>query len=242
MARGGQITLADGDPDQISPNGIASITKMMTAWVVMKHLSTSQLDDNVTMISQDFHSYSGSRFRSGDILSYRELLLASATRSDNTAPFTLARAVGNIISSGGGVSRFVQEMNDEASNLMYSGASFTTPWNLGRMSPRQVADLLRRVLDDSTLAGIFGTKSTRISVGGPNSRSVLLEHTIHRFSVEPVQGWVAGKTGTWQGNGHLAIAWDHPSGDEHITVILDAISDGAPRYNRLQYVRDLTAQ
>lgn len=241
ISGGGAETFIHGDPDQISPNAIASVTKMMTAWVAMKYLSESQLSNTITVTSGDIQS--GSRVREGDVYSYRDLLYAAACPSDNTAPWVIARGVGGMISgSGTATQRFIREMNNEAEALNYQGASFTEPWNYGRMSQRQVADLLRRVLGHSTLRTIFGTRTYTLRPGGSNARSVNIRHTIDAFSVEPVQNWIAGKTGTWRGNGYLAIAWNHPDNTEHITVIFDSIGSGAPRYNRLKYVQEITSQ
>lgn len=236
----GHATVTHGEVDTVHQDwGIASLTKLMMAWVARQVLTTDRLlDEKVTITTEDRHRYSYRRFRVGDVASYRDLIRAALAASDNTAPYAIARGVGQRLPGyGDTVSRFVQAMNAAAASLGYTGASFTAPWNHGRMSAAQIEDLHRRILTDDFLVDALGMLSRDISIGGGRSRTMKVQHRVVISPIAPLTEMVTAKTGTWppNGRGHVTLAWKHPDGSTHVTVILN-VGPKDERYEELQKV------
>lgn len=235
----GGLRFAHGDPD-VTVADVASITKVMTLWLARQWLPTDpDLDQTYTIDS----TQPGPRLFNGDVLTVRDMFYAAAMPSDNTAPGQIGTLVGNMIlasegESGNPLTRFRQEMNAEASRLGYVGANFTGTVGHGTLSPRQVADLFRRSLADPALRAMYTADHHTIAiVGGPEPRHVEVAHTIISGAPWPIFGYVGGKTGTASGRAHVVVAWDHPDGTEHISVILYA-DNSIPglRYTELEKV------
>lgn len=233
-------TFAHGDPDTLLATGVASMTKMMTLWTARQHLTSSaDLDATVTIAESELR---GARWQAGDEVSVRDLMFAAAVPSDNAAPAVIGRYVGDLIlsdegGSGSGLGRFKDEMNAEAARLGYDGAVFVGTVGDGVISPAQLADLMRRSVADSELRSMYSAPSHSITVTGPNARTVDVTHTVFADGVPPVPEFVAAKTGTFGGRGHVTMVWEHPNGTEHITVILNTDSDNVTeRYDELRRV------
>lgn len=218
---------------------LASVTKLMMAYVARQTLTTDELlSQTMTVTRQDRHKYSYRRFVEDDIVSYADLLRAVMASSDNTAPYVIARGVGERLPGDGtAVERFVQAMNDAAAALGYTGASFSTPWNFGRMSAAQVTDLHRRIHQDPFLVDALGTFSRDIAIEGPRARPKKTQHRVLLSGVVPLPEMVTAKTGTWpvDGRAHVTFAWTHPDGSTHFTTVLN-VDPGEVRYEILQQV------
>ena len=237
----GKETLVHGDPDFLLQSGIASMTKLMTVWVARQWLTDGELDDTVEILAGDIHS--GPRLHPGDVISYRDLIYAAMLPSDNTSPAVLGRTVGEKIrasegTTGTGLSRFREEMNLEAERLGYEGASFAGTVGDGIMSPRQIVDLFERIMADTQLLPTVTAHTHDITiVGGPDPRTFTVTHTILSSSNPPFPNFVAGKTGTYGGRGHIVAVWLHVDGSWHITVILNTDSSVSDqRYQELHRV------
>jgi D-alanyl-D-alanine endopeptidase (penicillin-binding protein 7) len=131
-------TLFSKHPEKVAP--IASITKLMTAMVVLD--AGSGLDEMIAIDRADVdtlkHSHSRlplrARFRRGD------LLTISLMASDNRAASALARAYP------GGTSACVAAMNRKAAELGMLSTSFADPTGLSDRNVSTAADLARLVL------------------------------------------------------------------------------------------------
>lgn len=233
-------TFAHGDPNTLLVTGVASMTKMMTLWTARQHLgSSADLDAVVTVGEGELR---GPIWEAGDEVTVRDLMFATAVPSDNGAPAIIGRYVGDLLladegRSGSGIVRFREEMNAEAGRLGYEGAVFVGTVGDGVISPVQLVDLMRRSVADSELRAMYSASSHTVTVTGPNSRTVDVTHTVFAEGVPPFPEFVAAKTGTFGGRGHITMVWEHPNGTEHITVILNTDSDnGAERYDELRRV------
>lgn len=226
----GNPTFAHGAVNTVAPDpGIASITKLMTAWLARQAFSADpDLAERAEVLSKDRHKHSYQRFLAGDIVSHEDLLRAMLMVSDNTAPFVLARVLGDRLENGNGdpVGLFVSEMNAEAARLGYQGAEFTTPWNFARMSAAQIADLHQRMIQDDFLLNAMGTLVHEVTIDGPRQRLQPIQHRMVDSPWAPVSKMIAAKTGTWPrlGPRHVTFAWMHPDGSTHVTVVLNAKS------------------
>lgn len=236
----GNETFSYGDAHMVPTDWeLASVTKLMMAWVARQTLTTDELlAEQRTVTRLDRHKFSYRRFVEDDVVSYADLLRAVMASSDNTAPYVIARGVGERLPGDGTpVERFVQAMNDAAAALGYTGASFSTPWNFGRMSAAQVTDLHRRIHQDPFLVDALGTFSRDISIEGPRARPKKTQHRVLLSRVVPLPEMVTAKTGTWpvDGRAHVTFAWTHPDGSTHFTTILN-VNPGEVRYEVLQQV------
>lgn len=75
----------------------ASVTKVITAMVMLDYVKA--LDENIEVVAYDITSGSGAIFNNGDIISYRDALIAMMLPSSNTAAHAVARCVGQRILS-----------------------------------------------------------------------------------------------------------------------------------------------
>ncbi|QEW06730.1 serine hydrolase [Nitrincola iocasae] len=120
--------------DQIVP--IASLTKLMTALVILE--SGLPLDEGleVSRISNTFGKNAHSRLRPGTQVSRRDLLQMSLMSSENMATYTLAA------NYPGGVAAFVSAMNATAVLLGMRNTRFTDPTGLSPDNQSTARDLL----------------------------------------------------------------------------------------------------
>ena len=85
---------------------IASITKLMTAMVVLD--SKLSLDETIVINAEDVNIYRTSRLAGGTVLTREEALLLSLMSSENRAAYTLGR------NYPGGISAFIDAMDRKA--------------------------------------------------------------------------------------------------------------------------------
>src|SRR5437660_3614098 len=123
--------------DEVTP--IASLTKLMTAMVV---LDAGQPDDEVIGIQNedfDFLKGSRSRLRMGTMLPRRELLRLALMSSENRAASSLARHYP------GGTPAFVAAMNAKAAALQMTRTHYADPTGLSADNVSTANDLARLV-------------------------------------------------------------------------------------------------
>jgi D-alanyl-D-alanine endopeptidase (penicillin-binding protein 7) len=118
---------------------IASITKLMTAMVVLDR--GLGLEDRVVISSDDMDTLKGthSRLRPGAMLSRNELLLLALMASENRAAAALARTYP------GGTQAFVTAMNDKAHALGMQHSRFADSTGLTPGNVSTAPDLARLV-------------------------------------------------------------------------------------------------
>ncbi|MGH8729654.1 MAG: serine hydrolase, partial [Burkholderiales bacterium] len=133
--QGGQIY--GKNVDTVMP--IASITKLMTAIVVLD--SKLPLDEMIAIDSADVDTVrnSGSKLRVGTKLSREELLLIALMASENRAAAALAR------SYPGGTGGFIEAMNAKAKLLAMDDTRFVDPTGLRSENVSTAHDLARLV-------------------------------------------------------------------------------------------------
>jgi D-alanyl-D-alanine endopeptidase (penicillin-binding protein 7) len=126
-------TLLARNPSAVMP--IASITKLMTAMVVLDH----QLDLNqrVVISGDDLDTLkgTGSRLKPGSVLTRDELLLLALMSSENRAASALGRTFP------GGTEAFVAAMNAKARALGMNDTRFSDPTGLNSANVSSARDL-----------------------------------------------------------------------------------------------------
>lgn len=135
-ASSGETILAK-NPEAVLP--IASITKLMTAMVILE--SGLELGRRVAISSEDMDTLKGtrSRLRPGTVLTRDELLLLALMASENRAAAALARTYP------GGSEVFVATMNARARALGMADTRFADPTGLSADNVSSAQDLARLV-------------------------------------------------------------------------------------------------
>jgi serine-type D-Ala-D-Ala endopeptidase (penicillin-binding protein 7) len=118
---------------------IASITKLMTAIVILD--ARLNLEQRVAISDEDYDFVKGthSRLRPGTVLTRDELLLIALMSSENRAAASLARTYP------GGTEVFVAAMNAKAAALGMSDTHFIDPTGLSSSNVSSARDLARLV-------------------------------------------------------------------------------------------------
>lgn len=120
-----------------TPRPIASLTKLMTALVILE--SDAALDEAVAITEEDRDRLKGSRSRIpfGTVLTRAELLRAALGASDNRAASALAR------NYPGGRAEFITAMNAKAQALDMTGTRFADASGLAAGNVSTARDLLK---------------------------------------------------------------------------------------------------
>ncbi len=141
------------DLDTIRP--IASITKLMTAMVVID--GGQDLDEKLTITNDDRDSIkaTGSRLAYGAKLSRKELLMLAVMSSENRAAAALGR------NWPGGTASFIKQMNLKAAELGMSNSRFTDPAGLHPGNEATARDLGKMVAAAQNYALISQASTTQ---------------------------------------------------------------------------------
>lgn len=125
------------NPDQIRP--IASITKLMTAIVILD--SGLPLDEKISVSKddRDLLQLTGSRLSYGAKLSRKEMLYLALMSSENRAASALGRHYP------GGLTAFVAAMNAKARALGMSKSTFADPAGLSPENRSTASDLAKLI-------------------------------------------------------------------------------------------------
>lgn len=125
------------DIDTVRP--IASITKLMSAMVIID--SGIDLDEKITVTKadRDLVQLTGSRLEYGASLSRRDMLLLAIMSSENRAATALGRTYP------GGMDAFVKQMNKKARQLGMANSHFADPAGLHVENTASARDLMKMV-------------------------------------------------------------------------------------------------
>jgi serine-type D-Ala-D-Ala carboxypeptidase (penicillin-binding protein 5/6) len=229
--RGQGAYVLDGGRPAASPHQrpvpIASVAKVMTAYVVLKHhplragengsLFTVSQDDVVDTDARRRGGQSVVDVAAGEQLTERDALMAILLPSANNVSLLVARQVS------GSVPAFVAEMNRTARALGMSHTTYTDPSGYDDGTVSTALDQLRLarvVARDETLAAMMATRAYRLPVAGEvTNTNALLGH----------DGFVGMKTGSHEAAGGCLMfraVWSTGSGDrEVIGVVLGQRGD-----------------
>ena len=143
---------------------IASITKLMTAMVVLD--AQLDLDEQLTITSadRDLIRMTGSRLAVGATLTRRELLLLALMSSENRAATALGRTYP------GGMDAFVAKMNEKARSLGMTSSRFADPAGLHTENLSTASDLARMIAAAKTYPLITQSTTTLKQEVRPFSR------------------------------------------------------------------------
>ncbi len=121
----GQRALFEKNSEQALP--LASITKLMTTLVAYELVPDSTL---VTISSAAAAQQSGGSFSAGEVFKAKELADFALISSYNSAAYTLADSVGELLGDGDSVGQFIAAMNIRAEELNLDTLSYESPTGL----------------------------------------------------------------------------------------------------------------
>lgn len=130
-----QDVLFEKNPNTVLP--IASITKLMTAMVVLD--AKLPMDEMLVINDEDARIYNHSRLAAGTELTRREAMLLALMSSENRAAYTLGR------NYPGGIAAFIPAMNRKAREIGMLHSKFADPTGLTNQNASTAEDLARMV-------------------------------------------------------------------------------------------------
>lgn len=211
---------------------IASITKMMTALVVVESSDLSR----VVVVDAESCGIEGSSVNlyKGEKISIQDLLYALMLESANDAAVCLARAVS------GSVEAFATLMNEKAEALGMKNSHFMNPHGLEDpehySTAYDMALLWQEALKNEFLCELVATKSYKIPLDGRDGYRYLSNHNKLLKSYEPCVG---GKTGFTKTAGRCLVTVCEKDGIKLITVTLNDPNDWEDHKNITDYAFSL---
>jgi D-alanyl-D-alanine carboxypeptidase (penicillin-binding protein 5/6) len=217
---------------------MASTTKIMTAWVVLRLAERRRgLLDETMVISRRAAQTPGSsaQIRAGDRYVVRDLLYGLMLPSGNDAATALAEHCGPYCGEPTNASApadaFVMHMNRHAGLLQMAETYYFDPHGLGRnrTSARDLTKLAREVMQNSQFRAYVRTRRHQNEVVGAEGarRTVTWNNTNRLLDIE---GYDGIKTGTTTAAGSCLVASGRRGEDHLIVAILGATSNDS-RYN-----------
>jgi D-alanyl-D-alanine endopeptidase (penicillin-binding protein 7) len=209
------------DVDTVRP--IASITKLMTAMVVLD--ARLDLDERVTITNadRDLVRMTGSRLAVGATLPRRELLLLALMASENRAASALGRTYP------GGLEAFVAQMNRKAKELGMSSSRFSDPAGLRTENLSTASDLARMIAAAETYPLITQATTTLAREVRPYStRGALNFNNTNRLLKNADWDIELSKTGYIHEAGRCLVMRANIKGEEVSIVLLNSFGKLTP--------------
>ena len=201
------------NPEAVLP--IASITKLMTALVVVE--AGLSLDERLSITQDDVDVFKsrGSRLRVGTSLTRGELLHLALMASENRAAHALGRTYP------GGLGAFREAMNAKASLLGMHHSQFVEPTGLSsdnRSSATDLALLVREASRHPIIGDLSTTPDLKMALG---SRQVAFRNT-NGLIRNPAWEIALQKTGYISEAGRCVVMKVQAAGRNLIMVLLDS--------------------
>jgi D-alanyl-D-alanine endopeptidase (penicillin-binding protein 7) len=208
-----QQVLFSKNPEAVLP--IASITKLMTALVVVE--AGLSLDERLSITQEDVDVFkgTGSRLRVGTALTRGELLHLALMASENRAAHALGRTYP------GGLVAFREAMNAKASLLGMHHTQFVEPTGLSsdnRSSASDLAVLVREASRHPLIGDLSTTPDLQMALG---ARQVAFRNT-NGLVRNPAWEIALQKTGYISEAGRCVVMKAQTAGRNLIMVLLDS--------------------
>ncbi|HYH68392.1 MAG TPA: serine hydrolase [Urbifossiella sp.] len=224
--------LAAADPAE--PLAIASTTKIMTAWLVLKLAAADAkvLDEVVTFSAKAAGTGGTSaKIKAGEKVTVRDLLYGLMLPSGNDAARAFAEHFAGRFPAGAKddadpAAPFVAAMNRESAALKMTNTRYLDPHGLGlnRSTPRDLAALAVAALRDELFRTIVTTRrhSCTVTAADGTTRTLVWDNTNRLLGIE---GYDGVKTGTTNAAGSCLVASGRRDGTHRIVVVLGATSN-----------------
>lgn len=227
--------LIDGDSGSVlyakNPDerrGMASTTKIMTAYVILNRLSP----ETVVEITPEMTGIEGSSLylKAGEKLTVEELLYGLLLESGNDSAVALA------VACDGSVDAFAKRMNETATELGLENTRFANPHGLSAeghyTTARELAKLTAEALKNETFGEIVATYQTRIPYEGIEGGRYL---TNHNPLLKGYEGMIGVKTGWTTADGKCFVSAAKREGMTLIAVTLGDTGISATHRKLLDY-------
>lgn len=209
------------DADTVRP--IASITKLMTALVILESGLDLEEEITITKADRDLVQLTGSRLGFGATLTRRELILLSVMSSENRAASALGRT------HPGGLERFVSAMNGRAALLGMSNTRFADPAGLRVENVSTARDLMKLVTAARTYPLIReASTTTRLEVRPWRDRGPLVYGNTNRLLKNRSWDIELSKTGYLNEAGRCLVMLARIEGEPVTIVLLDSFGKLTP--------------
>lgn len=209
------------DADSVRP--IASITKLMTAMVILD--SGLDLGEPITITKddRDLVQLTGSRLGYGATLSRREMILLAIMSSENRAASALGRTYP------GGMEAFVNAMNAKATLVGMHDSTFADPAGLRVENTSTARDLMRLVNAARSYDLIHeASTTTRIEVWPWKDRGHLVYGNTNRLLKNSSWDIDISKTGYLNESGRCLVMLANIDGEPVTIVLLDSFGKLTP--------------
>jgi len=209
------------DIDTVRP--IASITKLMTAMVILD--SGLDLNEKITVTKEDrdLVQLTGSRLEYGASLPRREMILLAIMSSENRAATALGR------NFPGGMTAFVSEMNKRAVKLGMSNSHFADPAGLKVENQSTARDLITMVTAAQKYPLIKkASTTTRIEVRPYAKRGPLVYGNTNRLLKNKTWDIELSKTGYINEAGRCLVMQANIEGEQVSIVLLNSFGKLTP--------------
>ena len=209
------------DVDTVRP--IASITKLMTAMVIID--SGLDLGEKITVTKEDrdLVQLTGSRLEYGATLPRREMILLAIMSSENRAATALGR------NWPGGMTQFIDAMNKKAVELGMTNSHFADPAGLSVENTSTARDLIKMV----TAANAYdlireASTTTRIEVRPYAKRGPLVYGNTNRLLKNETWDIELSKTGYIMEAGRCLVMQANIEGEQVSIVLLNSFGKLTP--------------
>ena len=202
---------------------IASITKLMTAMVILD--ANLDLDEQITVTKEDrdLIRLTGSRLQYGATLSRREMILLALMSSENRAATALGRTYP------GGMTNFLAHMNRKAKGLGMSNSHFADPAGLKAENVSTASDLAVMVAAaDSYPLITQSTTTTRMDVRPYSGRGPLTYGNTNRLLKNKSWDIELSKTGYINEAGRCLVMQANIEGEDVSIVLLNSFGKLTP--------------
>jgi D-alanyl-D-alanine endopeptidase (penicillin-binding protein 7) len=209
------------DIDTVRP--IASITKLMTAMVILD--SDLDLGEKITVTKadRDLVQLTGSRLEYGATLPRREMILLAIMSSENRAATALGR------NWPGGMTQFVAQMNKKAAQLGMPHSHFADPAGLNVDNISTARELMKMVTAANGYALIReASTTTRIEVHPYAKRGPLIYGNTNRLLKNETWDIALSKTGYINEAGRCLVMQTTIEGEQVSIVLLNSFGKLTP--------------
>lgn len=201
------------------PAEMASTTKVMTAYLAVKHLEKHGINETVTVSEAAVGAEGSSIYlEKGEEVYLLDLLYAVMLASANDAALCLAEAIG------GTVEDFVSMMNEEAKALGLDGTQFKNPHGLPEeghyTTAYSLARLMACAMENALFRRVSATRHYTMKSGGTTRH--LANHNRLLFASD---GVIGGKTGFTKRAGRCLVSVAEKDGATLYAVTLSAPDD-----------------
>ena len=203
----------------------ASITKLMTALLVLEHCGLDEVVTFSETATTNLESGAVSLgLTAGDQLTVRQCLYALLLKSANEVGNGLAEHVS------GSVSAFADLMNQKAASLGCTGTHFTNPHGLNDANhyttPYDMALIARAAFQNPTLREIDTTLSYQLpATKNAGARTITMGHKMmYPTDSRYYEGIIGGKTGYTSKAGNTLVTGAEKNGVQVIAVVMKSSS------------------